>query len=287
MQNRSDCKLNNRNKNNDLKIEIVINLKLKNMRSRFFIIIFLALTMAVSGHAQDPGDIAERAAGVIEYESMEMTSTLNIYDNRGNVRVRKVALATRKFGEVTKTLIKFISPADVRGTALLIFDYEDKPDDMWIYMPSLRKIRRIVSSERGKSFMGSEFSNADMSKPNLNDFTYSLHGTHEVNGLICWKVESKCKDENIAQENGFSRKLAYIEKNSYLTHKVEYYDLNDELQKILTFSKYEKQKNGKYFAFMMDIENLQNKRKSVMIVDQFQLGSELTESSFSTTNLNK
>ena len=51
--------------------------------------------------------------------------------------------------------------------------------------------------------------------------------------------------------------------------------------------KYEKQKNGKYFAFMMDIENLQNKRKSVMIVDQFQLGSELTESSFSTTNLNK
>ena len=243
--------------------------------------------MPLHGFAQDARDIAEEASNVIEFESMEMTSTLNIYDNRGNVRERKVALATRKFGEVTKTLIRFISPADVRGTAILIYDYENKQDDMWIYLPSLRKIRRIVSSERGKSFMGSEFSNADMSKPNLNDFTFRLHGTEEVDGYTCWKVESTCKDEITAQENGYSRTLSYIAKNNYLTHKVEYYDLNDELHRVMIISNYEKQTNGKYFAFNMEIRNLQNERKSLMTVDKFQLGSALNENSFSTTNLEK
>ena len=257
------------------------------MRNRIPIMLILALTMKINGFGQDPGELAKKAADVIEFESMEMTSTLNIYDNRGNVRERKVALATRKFGNVTKTLIKFLSPADVRGTAMLIFDYEEKPDDMWIYMPSLRKVRRIVSSERGKSFMGSEFSNADMSMPNLNDFTYNLTGTAEVDGRICWKVESICKDDITAQEIGFRRKLAYIEKNNYLTHKVEYYDLNKDLQRIMTITDYKKQENEKYFAFRMEIKNLQNERKSVMIVDQFQLGSALDENSFSTTILDK
>ncbi len=89
-----------------------------------------------------------------------MTSTLKIYDNKGNVRVREVSNAMAKFSGTTKTLFKFLSPPEVKGTTILIYDYENKDDDMWIYMPSLRKTRRIVATEKGKSFMGSEFSNA-------------------------------------------------------------------------------------------------------------------------------
>ena len=70
---------------------------------------------------------------------------------------------------------------------MLIFDYEDKSDDMWILLPSLRRTRRIVSSEKGKSFMGSEFTNADMSKPDLNDFTFKILGSAEADNNECWK----------------------------------------------------------------------------------------------------
>jgi len=257
------------------------------MKTYFILISVSFLISPTSLFSQNAKEIAAKASNVIEFESMEMKSSLTIFDHRGNTRERKIVVATRQFGKVTKTLIKFISPADVRGTSMLVYDYEDKPDDMWIYLPSLRRTRRIVSSEKGKSFMGSEFTNADMGKPNLNDFNYKLHGTTEINQKSCWKVEAICKDETIADENGFLSKIAYVEKNTYLTHKAEYYDLNNELYKVMTISNYQKQPNGKYFAYKMEIQNLQNERRSVMLVDGFQLGSTLTEDSFSPTNLDK
>lgn len=214
-----------------------------------------------------------------------MTSTLKIFDNKGNVRVREVSNATAKFGETSKTLFKFLSPADVKGTTILIYDYENKDDDMWIYMPSLRKTRRIVSSEKGKSFMGSEFSNADMSKPTMNDFTYALKGPETLSGKDCWKVESGCKDAGVEDANGYTRKVAWVEKGTYLTYKVEYYDANGKLLKVETLSDYRKQSNGKYFAFRMNMQNVQNNRKSEIIINKFQPGSAMKESAFSANNL--
>jgi hypothetical protein len=103
---------------------------------------------------------------------MEAISTLRIYDARGRERVRQTSMASRLFesGSTEKRIIRFLSPAEVKGTGMLIYDYDDRNDDMWIYMPALRKTRRIISNEKRKSFMGSEFSNADMSAPNLEDF---------------------------------------------------------------------------------------------------------------------
>ena len=135
--------------------------------------------------------------------------------------------------------------------------------------------------------MGSEFTNADMSKPNMNDFNYNMSGTVTISDKLCWKIESVCKDENIENENGFSKKIIYVDKNNYLTHKVEYYDVSGELSKVMTIGNYQKQINGRYFAFHMDIKNLQNERKSEMIVEQFQLNSAMNEDSFSTSALEK
>ncbi|MFW5793572.1 MAG: outer membrane lipoprotein-sorting protein [Bacteroidota bacterium] len=235
--------------------------------------------------AQNPREISERASSAIELESFEMTATLQIFDNRGNVRERQIAVATKKFGDVYKTIIEFLAPADVRGTAMLIYDYDQKDDDMWIYMPSMRRTRRIVSSEKGRSFMGSEFSNADMSKPNIDDFTYELLESESIDGNSCWKIESKPKTDDIANENGFSKQILYVEKDTYLTQKVEYYDLYEDLNKIMTISDYRKLNNGSFFAYKMQMENVQNGRKSVYSVNQFQTGSEIEESGFSTSAL--
>ncbi|MCB9283177.1 MAG: outer membrane lipoprotein-sorting protein [Lewinellaceae bacterium] len=250
-------------------------------------ILAAGLSLPVAVQAQDARQIADKSAQVIDFEGMEMVATLKIIDPKGNERTRQIANASKKYGQTTKTLMKFLSPSDVKGTAMLIFDYEDKSDDMWIYLPALRKTRRIVSSEKSKSFMGSEFSNADMSKPNLDQFDYRLLGSATTQGKDCWKIEATCKDEAIEDEYGFSRKISFVEKSTYLTQRVEYYDLDDALFKVMTLSKYQKQANGKYFAFLMEMDNLQNDRKSVISIDQFQLGSNIQESYFSTANLEK
>ncbi len=237
--------------------------------------------------AQDAREIAAKTADAIEFESMEMSSTLKIYDHKGNMRQRQLSVATSTFGGITKTLMKFISPPDVKGTAMLIYDYETKEDDMWLYLPSTRKTRRIISREKGRSLMGSVFSNADMSKPNLDFFTYKITGEENYQGKNCWKLETTCKNEKIADENTYRKKIAWVEKSSFLTQKIEFYDLEGKKFKILIYSDFRKQASGKYFSYTMIAENLQNKRKSELLVDQFTLGTKLTENYFSPTSLEK
>ncbi|MBN2350405.1 MAG: outer membrane lipoprotein-sorting protein, partial [Bacteroidales bacterium] len=263
--------------------------KNKNMNriKKWSVLLMIATFSVITGKGQDAKVISEKATEAIEYNSMEMVSTFKIYDARGSERVRQITTATKKFGEVNKTLIKFISPADVKGTAMLIYDYKNKDDDMWIYMPALRKIRRIVSTEKGKNFMGSEFTNADMSKPNMNDFEYKIIGTAALEGKTCWKIESVCNNDDIAADNGFSKKVSYIEKETYLCHKVEFYDYEGSLFKTQLIQDFRKQPNGKYFAYRMEMKNEQNGRKSVLLVDKFQIGSNLQEGSFTPAMLEK
>ena len=251
------------------------------------IIITTLLLTSISLFSQTAQEISKKSITATDIGNMEMVSTIHISDSKGNSRVRQITTASKQFNEVTKMLIKFISPAEVRGTALLIYDYEKQSDDMWIYMPALRKVRRVVSSEKGKSFMGSEFTNADMSKPNVNDFEYSILGSEMYEGNSCWKIQSKCKTEAIQNENGFSKRISYIDKNIFVCYKVENYGFDGRLQRIQTIRSYKKQSNGKYFAYNMVMENVQTVRKSELVIEKFQVGSQLPESAFAPTALEK
>ena len=253
------------------------------------IIITAAVLIFLSSFAcaQTAREISDKSSNVITFKSMETALTLKIYDAKGRIRIRQVTTASKKFGAVTKTVMKFTAPADVKGTAILIYDYENKDDAMWIYMPAIRKIRRIISSEKGKNFMGSEFTNADMSKPNMNDFNYKILSSETYKNRLCYKIETTCKNEDIEDEYGFSKKIAWIDKTTYLCYKIEFYDFDGELHKIQTIEQYKKQANGKYFAFYMKTENKQNGRQSIMTINKFQLGSALNENKFTPAMLEK
>lgn len=250
-------------------------------------IFMLSMAMFQSLYSQNARDIAQKSMDAIEFEAMEMTATLNIHDNRGNTRVRQVVVATRKFGDATKTLMRFISPPDVKGTSILIYDYEEKGDDMWIYLPSLRRVRRIVSTEKGSSFMGSEFSNADMSRPNLDDYNYKLIGSETIEGKEFWKIEAVAVSKDIEDENGYYKRISFIDKSNFLMKKSELFDRADRPLKVHTLSDYRKQTNGRYFAFSMNMENVRSNRRSEMRIDKFQLGSNLDENSFAVANLDR
>ena len=255
----------------------------KNIR----IVLVALFFISVQGFGQTASEISKKSNEMIEIGNSEMAFTLHIRDAKGNDRIRKITMASKKFGNVTKTLITFISPADVSGTALLSYDYEDKDDDMWVYMPALKKVRRIVSSEKGKSFMGSEFTNADMTTPNDADFKYSILETLNYDGKTCWKIEAIPVNKDVEKSCGYSKKISYVDKTTYLCHKVEFYDTKGTLQRVQTNSDYRKQSNGKYFCFNMKMENTQTKRVSEMVVDKIQLGSQLKESAFAPAALEK
>jgi len=246
-------------------------------------LMLLSVSLPVSG--QTAAQISKRSAEAADIGPMEMDLTVFIRDSKGNERVRQITMSSGKFGDVGKTLIRFTAPADVKGTLLLIYDHPDKDDDMWIFMPALKKVRRIISSEKGKSFMGSEFTNDDMSKPNQADFNYTLLGTVEYNGNTCWKIETTGIDTDIQKASGYSKTVRYIDQKNYVSHRVEYYDFSGNLHRIQHLSDYKEQTGKTYFAHRMVMENVQNKRVSEMIVNRLQMGTDLSENAFSPTAL--
>ncbi|NIM19360.1 MAG: outer membrane lipoprotein-sorting protein [Candidatus Latescibacteria bacterium] len=233
----------------------------------------------------------DRAIGATRVAGAEAVSTMIIIDSKGRERVRKLAQVTKLYedGKTEKKLTRFLSPADVKGTGLLIYDYEVEDDDMWLYMPALRKTRRIVSSEKAKSFMGSEFAYADMTPPNLDDFGCKILGEQEINGTLCWEMELIPNDEDIADEYGFSRRISYIGKEDFVIRGAVYYDLDGSLHKEMTIGKITllDPENKKYRLLELLMVNKQNGRKSIMKVDQIQFNPDVKDEYFTTRYLER
>jgi len=236
-------------------------------------------------------EIFDKSIDATRLAGVEATSTMTIIDGKGNQRVRKIAQVTKLYdnGDTEKKLVRFLSPADVKGTGLLTYDYLKKDDDMWLYMPALRKTRRIISSEKAKNFMGSEFSYADMTPPNADDFNFKVLGEEEVNGVNCWKLEIIPIDDDVADENGFSKRISYIGKNDYVIRKAIYYDFDESLYKemnVLAIKELDS-KNKKYRLMELTMDNLQNDRRSILKVDQIQFNPDVKDEYFTTRYLER
>ncbi|MBN1306392.1 MAG: outer membrane lipoprotein-sorting protein [Chitinispirillaceae bacterium] len=252
-----------------------------------FIIVVPAI---VSSAESDAKQIMTRSQEATKMDGSESVATLTIFDNKGNKRIRRFSSASKKYPDgVTKMIMRFLEPADVKGTGILTFDNETGDDDMWIYMPALRKTRRIVSAEKTKSFMGSEFSNADITSPNIDDYTYKLLGSENVRDLKCWKIETFPVNGGIAQSSGYSKKIMWVAEKDNMARKTEYYDIDGELLKTLDIRKVKllDEKNGKYQAIDLTITNVQNNRKSEMKMDTIIFNPTVSDEFFTTRYLEK
>ena len=224
--------------------------------------------------SQDPVDIIRKSQTAVKVNSFEAVTTLTIADSRGNERIRQSSMASRVFEDMTeKRIIKFTSPAEVKGTGILIYDHEDKPDDMWIYLPALKKTRRIVSSEKSKGFMGSEFSNADMTAPAVEDFAYSLEGASEISGTDCWMIKASPASTELEDEYGYGSSMSWIGKDDYIVRKTNYFDFDGNLMKTIETINFKTLDpvHGKSMITEMVATNYQNGRSSRMKMDKIQI----------------
>lgn len=212
--------------------------------------------------------------------------SLTITEKTGAVRSRTIAMTSKSYPDGSeKRLIKFLEPADVRGTAMLVNDFKDVSDEMWIYLPALKKTRRIVSTEKGKSFMSSEFSNADMSSPPLSDFN-NKHMPNSGTGSQ-WIIESIPADEDKADEYGFSRKVSYIGMDNYQVQKMEFYNFDNELFKVIEIKNIFPLPGGKYMIKDMLADNLVSRRKSEIKFTDISAGIAVDDSFFTLQNLER
>jgi outer membrane lipoprotein-sorting protein len=228
----------------------------------------------------DPGIIMEKTRELTLTGSLTASISLVITEKNGATRKRIISIVSKSYpdgGE--KRLIKFLEPADVRGTAMLIYDNNETADEMWIYLPALKKTRRIVTSEKGKSFMSSEFSNSDMSSPTISDFGYKhLSGSGDSGR---WIIESTPKTDKTADEYGFSRKVSYIDEKNSRILKMEFYNFDNKLFKIIEIKNTFPLGGDRYLVSDMSAENVITGRKSEIIFNNIREGAKTDDSVFS------
>lgn len=235
--------------------------------------------------------IQQKSIDATRISGTECLNKMTIINQKGQKRVRQMAVITKLYdnGNTEKKLIRFLAPADVKGVGFLTFDYKVKDDDKWIYMPALRKTRRIISSENAKSFMGSEFSYADMTLPNIEEYTYKLLGEGMVNGISCFKIEVIPISDDVMDANGFSKRISFIGKNDFVLRKAIYFDLFGDKEKVMEVeSVVEVDKtHHKYRMKKIVMTNLQNGRKSISEIEKIQFNPSIPDDYFTTRYLER
>lgn len=234
----------------------------------------------------DPAQLMEKARELTLSGNMQSTVTLTITEKNGTVRTRKVSMVSKSYGGTEKRMIKFIDPADVRGTAMLIIDNKEAQDEMWIYLPALKRTRRVVSSEKGKSFMSSEFSNADMTSGSNADFIIShAPGSGEDSD---WIIESKPLNDEKADEYGFARKVTWLDKKNLKIKKIDFYNFDGNLFKTINIAATQPQtvKAGYIITEMYAVNHI-NGRSSRIRFDQINTSDVIPDNTFVVENLTR
>ena len=219
----------------------------------------LCVTINLMGYTNEEISIkAYDATGNYISENAQLDMLLK--NSSGETNKRSLTMKKLEADNGDKTILEFTTPADVKGTILLTHEHLTKDDDQWLYMPGLKKTKRIVSKNKSGSFMGSEFSYEDLSSQHYKKFLHSGNAQEVMlNGVKHYKAERKPSDEN----SGYSKEIVFVDVKNFLIQRIDYYDKNDNLLKTAVFPDYKKI-DGIWRGMKIEMTNVQTKKETIL-----------------------
>ena len=255
-----------------------------------------ALLTSMSAFASDNQGLSimqERKARDTGWQNSESSLEMRLTNAQGQTSTRELRMKNLEVaGDGDKSMSIFDSPLDVKGTAFLSFSHVASADDQWLYLPALKRVKRIASRNKSGPFMGSEFAYEDLSSFEVAKYTYQYLGEEEQDGQLAWKIENVPTDEY----SGYSKLITWIDQQHFRVLKTEFYDRKSALLKTLTFDDYQayevKQSNGdatKTFwrANRLSVENHQTGKATELTFSKYQFNTGLTEADFNQSKLKR
>lgn len=213
-------------------------------------------------------------------ETRSMTLTLG--NAQGEESVRKVLFeGFEGSARNDKTVLRFTYPADLKGTSLLTHEQGGQDDDQWLYLPSIKRVKRIASSNQSGSFMGSEFAYEDLVARQIDKYTSRYLGDEEIDGKDCYVIERTPKNKN----SGYSRLVRWRMKSNLQELKTDYYDRKGDLLKQRKMEGYQ-QIDGFWRVKKITVKNVQTNKYSSLIFEDVKLKLKLPEHKFSVQEFN-
>lgn len=231
-------------------------------------------------------DIMEKNFFASKVKSLRAESYMILINDRGQKRERKSVnlVKLQPNGVDSKFLVKFNYPNDIRGTGFLQVEHIDGEDDQWIYLPALKKSRRLVANNKKDSFVGSDFSYGDISLPKVDAYQHKLLRSETLDNHDCFVIESAPANAAVKANSGYSRKITWVRKDSFLEAKVDYYDLSERLLKtqLITNHQLVEPDAQRWFALYREMENHQTGHKTVMSFEKPEAGVDAPDEMFTT-----
>jgi len=234
--------------------------------------------------------IMEKVDARDDGKSLEQDMTMILIDKNGKKRTRNLHTYGKDFGKDEHQIMFFKSPADVKNTAFLTYDYDNasKDDDQWLYLPALKKVKRIPSSDKSSSFMGSDFSYFDMTDRDLQDYDFKLLKETKVRGKKAWMIEATPRNKKVIKESGYTKTIALVRQDNHVVVRSIGFMRNGK-KKYLDMVKLHKQ-GGVWLPDMMTMTTKKGKRtvhKTVLKFKNIKLNKNIPNSMFSTRRLEK
>ncbi len=256
--------------------------------SRLFLHLLLATVLTAAAAPQAAAsltatEILQRARKNAQVEQADLTLRMLLVNKRGEKRQRSVEALKKSINGRIHYVIRFLFPNDIKGTSLLTVQNPKGEDDQFIYLPALHRTRRISSSEKSKSFLGTDFSYDDFQSRRVDTSVHTVLGEERVGDSDCYKVESKPKDSSRA---AYSRVVTWIRKDIFVPVKGEYYDAHGKLLKEMKVVRLEKI-DGHWTATRAVMTNVQKNHKTLLEVTKAQYDKPLADDLFTRAALER
>ncbi|RFA28397.1 outer membrane lipoprotein-sorting protein [Alkalilimnicola ehrlichii] len=226
----------------------------------------------------------ERKARDTGWDATEAAVEMTLYSRGGSETVRQLRIRSLEVPDSgSKSLIIFDLPSDVRGTVVLTHSHIERPDDQWIFLPSIRRVKRVSSSNQSGAFMGSEFAFEDLSSFEVEKYDYEYLGEDELDGMAMYKVAST----PLYSHSGYTRLITWIDQEHYRPWKTEFYDRRGELLKTLTASGFSLYEDRFWRASVSYMENHQTGRSTKLEFKEYDFNVSYREADFRHNVLNR
>lgn len=210
--------------------------------------------------------------------------TMTLINRKGKKVIRRMrarTLETANDGDKSMTI--FDEPADVKGTASLTYSHAIESDEQWLFLPALKRVKRISSKNKTGAFMGSEFAFEDISSQEVEKYTYKYLAEEELDGIPVHKIEAY----PAYKYSGYTRLVNYVDKERLVGLKVEFYDRKNKLLKVLEMSGYEKHEGKHWRPASMKMVNEQTGKSTILEFADYAFGTGLTDKDFNSNALKK
>lgn len=254
------------------------------MRKRRSLIAVPIVLVAAGVHAQGPTgrEVMEAYSEQDRTEDTAVEMRMSIVGSRGGMRERRVAQWTKTLPDDSRMqLIRFLSPADVEGTGFLSIENLDGEDDNWLYLPALRKTRRIAGTDKRESFVGTDFSYEDLEAERLDEYRYEVVGTEALDGVEAWIVEAVPTDRENVEVTAYGRRELWVSRDHAVILQAKYYDEDGTYVKRFRAEDVRQvEGTDKWRAHRLTMEDIQDGGRTVLEIAEYRIDQGVTEEYF-------